>query len=201
MLTLIGRKCSAQDLSPNEVEVRTRGFGCRVWYGFKAPHCPSNLADKHLKALLQALQPCLIGGIDRFEELQVLQGRGSRRPTRRNCTGIAAACPVSRSALSVAAVNAAREEKFSAGARSSTADYLRDWTTNGRAFAYDETATDPYEDGGTAVIWGTDPEQNVGRNNPIVVGVVYPVKFKILLADNLWKWMVKEGKRSGGEEG
>lgn len=95
-------------------------------------------------------------------------------------------------AAASAAVSAAREGKFSEGVRSGTADYLRDWTTNGRAFIYDETATDPYEDSGTVVIWGTAPDQNVERNSPIVVGVVYPVKFKILLADNLWKWMVKE---------
>ncbi|MFZ5632665.1 MAG: TadE/TadG family type IV pilus assembly protein [Bacillota bacterium] len=40
-------------------------------------------------------------------------------------------------AAASAAVNAAREGKFSEGVRSGTADYLRDWTTNGRAFIYE----------------------------------------------------------------
>lgn len=95
-------------------------------------------------------------------------------------------------AAASAAVSAAKEGKFSGEVRSDAAGYIHDWTTGGRALAYDYTATEPYEDAGTVVIWGTGSEQNVERNNPIVVGVVYPVKFKILLADNIWKWVVKE---------
>lgn len=95
-------------------------------------------------------------------------------------------------AAASAAVSAAREGRFSEAVRSDAAGYIRDWTTGGKALAYDYTATEPYEDAGTVVIWGTGSDQNVERNSPIVVGVVYPVKFKILLADNIWKWMVKQ---------
>lgn len=95
-------------------------------------------------------------------------------------------------AAASAAVNAAKTGRFSHEVRSETADYIRSWTTNGERFFYDETATGFYESNDTVVVWGTDPGRNVERNGIIVAGVAYPVKFKVMLIDRLWRWIVQE---------
>lgn len=68
-LAPIGRKCSAQDVCPNEVEGCLRGLGCRIRYGIKRPQRPPNFADKSLKTQLPALRSRLIGKIDCFKKL------------------------------------------------------------------------------------------------------------------------------------
>ena len=97
-------------------------------------------------------------------------------------------------AASSAAVLACKEGQFSESIRSETAQYLRQWTSNGKDLSYDIYADSPYESQNTVVIWGTDPSLRVQRGGTITVGVVYPVHFKSFIVNAMAKWLVQDNR-------
>lgn len=95
-------------------------------------------------------------------------------------------------ATASAAARASSEGRFSESIRQETAAYLRQWTVNGKEMAVDFLAGAPYYSGDTIVIWGTPAGTNVQRGQEIVVGVVYPVRFKTFLVGTLGQWLIRE---------
>lgn len=95
-------------------------------------------------------------------------------------------------ATSSAAVKAAVQGQFTPAIRQEAADYLRDWTVDGKSMNRDYMALSPRVESNTVVVWGTDPNQTVQRGGSIVVGVVYPVRFKILSVGGFGKWLVQQ---------
>lgn len=95
-------------------------------------------------------------------------------------------------ATSSAAVKAAVQGQFTPAIRQEAADYLRDWTLDGKTMNGDYMALSPRVEGNTIVVWGTDPNQRVHRGGNVVVGIVYPVRFKLLSVGGLGSWLVQQ---------
>lgn len=90
-----------------------------------------------------------------------------------------------------AAVEAARSGSFNASVRTSTEEYLVNWTTDGKAKEVYHTTT-PIDPDGAIVIWGPPPDQIIQRGDPIEVGVIYPIRFKSFVMDSMCRWIVQE---------
>lgn len=99
-------------------------------------------------------------------------------------------------AAASAAVEAGRKGAFDAEARQEVADYLRDWTTEGKRLSIDALAVSPTPRENTVVIWGPPPGDAFQRGSVIEVGVVYPVRFKSFVMDGLARWLVQENDLS-----
>ncbi|SMB95728.1 TadE-like protein [Thermanaeromonas toyohensis ToBE] len=95
-------------------------------------------------------------------------------------------------ATASAAAKASSEGRFSETIRQETAAYLKQWTVNGKDLGVDFLAGAPYYSSDTMVIWGTPAGMNVQRGQEIVVGVVYPVRFKTFLVGALGQWLIQE---------
>jgi len=93
--------------------------------------------------------------------------------------------------LTQSAIDAAKEGSFNNAIRNDIAAQLQQYTIDGHELSYDTTALNSYEDSNTIVVWGTDPSTQVQFNDPIQIGVVYPVQFKTFLFDDL-VWVVQD---------
>lgn len=99
-------------------------------------------------------------------------------------------------AASAAAVEAAMMGRFSADIRQSTAEHIRDWTTDGKTMNIDSLGVLPPANfnPNTIYIYGTNVGTDIQRGNIIDVGVAYPFKFKTFAFDALGRWTTGESQ-------
>lgn len=94
-------------------------------------------------------------------------------------------------AASSTVIQAAAEGQFTDTICSTTADYLHNWTSNGKELNIIRSDS-PQLDSDAIVIYGPGAGDKFQRGNIITVGVIYPIKFKIFLLNNLADWTISE---------
>lgn len=92
---------------------------------------------------------------------------------------------------STAAEKAAMEGSFNDTIRQSLQNNLK-WTSNGKSYSADTSGTSGYYSPGVIVIYGTDKTTQVQRGDDIVVGTVYPIRFKTFIIRGAFQWVVEQ---------
>ena len=97
--------------------------------------------------------------------------------------------------VSSTAALAAKEGTFSTAARTSMQNYLKQWTTSGKALTYVNVSGTTYTPSPTqAIIYGTPSSSYVQYGGTITVGICFPYKFKTFTVNALSKWFIQNNQ-------